>query len=41
MLKDAGVDRKKVDEVVLIGGSTRIPGVQELIQKYYPTLNVK
>lgn len=35
VLKDAGVDRKKVDEVVLIGGSTRIPTIQDLIQKYF------
>ena len=32
-LKDADIDKSKVDEVVLVGGSTRIPAVQELVQK--------
>jgi len=27
VLEDAGVDKKKVDEIVLVGGSTRIPKV--------------
>jgi molecular chaperone DnaK len=31
-IKDAGIDAKKVDEVVLVGGSTRIPKVQELVK---------
>src|SRR5919108_619324 len=31
-LKDAGVDAKKIDEVVLVGGSTRIPKVQEMVK---------
>ncbi len=34
-LKDAGVDAKKIDEVVLVGGSTRIPKVQELVKGYF------
>src|SRR5690348_5471378 len=34
-LKDAGVDPKKIDEVVLVGGSTRIPMVQKLLQDYF------
>lgn len=34
-LKDAGWDRKDVDEVVLVGGSTRIPKVQELLKKFF------
>jgi molecular chaperone DnaK len=32
-LKDAGLDASKIDEVVLVGGSTRMPMVQELIVK--------
>jgi len=32
-LKDADIDKSKVDEVVLVGGSTRIPAVQELVEK--------
>lgn len=35
VLKDGGLSVDKVDEVVLIGGSTRIPAVQELIQKHF------
>jgi molecular chaperone DnaK len=34
-LADAGVDPKKIDEVVLVGGSTRIPMVQKLVQDYF------
>merc|ERR1719198_1198232 len=35
VLKDGGLSVDKVDEVVLIGGSTRIPAVQDLIQKHF------
>jgi molecular chaperone DnaK len=31
-LADAGVDPSKIDEVVLVGGSTRIPKVQEIVK---------
>ena len=31
-IKDAGLDANKIDEVVLVGGSTRIPKVQELVK---------
>jgi molecular chaperone DnaK len=34
-LKDAGMDPKDIDEVVLVGGSTRIPMVQKLVQDYF------
>ncbi|HEY2882354.1 MAG TPA: molecular chaperone DnaK [Pirellulales bacterium] len=34
-LKDAKMDPKDIDEVVLVGGSTRIPKVQELVQKMF------
>jgi len=34
-LKDAGVDAKKIDEVVLVGGSTRIPKVQEMVREMF------
>jgi molecular chaperone DnaK len=34
-LKDAGVDPGKIDEVVLVGGSTRIPKVQQLVKDYF------
>ncbi len=32
-LKDAGMDAGKLDEVVLVGGATRMPMVQELVRK--------
>jgi len=34
-LKDAKLDPKQIDEVVLVGGSTRIPRVQELVQELF------
>ena len=34
-IKDAGVDAKKIDEVVLVGGSTRIPKVQEIVKSFF------
>ena len=32
-LKDAGLDKKDIDKVLLVGGSTRMPKVAELIEK--------
>ncbi len=34
-LRDAGVEPKDIDEVVLVGGSTRIPKVQQLVKDYF------
>ena len=34
-LKAAGVSASQVDEVILVGGSTRIPAVQELVKKLF------
>ncbi len=34
-LKDAGLDPKQVDEVVLVGGSTRIPRVQQVVREFF------
>ncbi len=34
-LKDAGLEAKGVDEVVLVGGSTRIPMVQKLVTDFF------
>lgn len=31
-IRDAKIDKSKIDEVVLVGGSTRIPAVQELVK---------
>ena len=35
VLQDAGVSKSQVDEIVLVGGSTRIPKVQELLKNYF------
>ena len=35
VLKDANVKKEDVDEVVLVGGSTRIPKVQQLLKDYF------
>jgi heat shock protein 1/8 len=35
VLRDAKVDKKSVDDIVLVGGSTRIPKVQQLLQDYF------
>ncbi|KAF3989103.1 hypothetical protein FT663_03774 [Candidozyma haemuli var. vulneris] len=35
VLKDAGVKKSDVDDIVLVGGSTRIPKIQELIEKFF------
>src|SRR6187401_700328 len=34
-LKDAGVEAKDIDEVVLVGGSTRIPKVQQIVKNLF------
>jgi len=34
-LKDAGVEPSQIDEVVLVGGSTRIPKVQQLVKDFF------
>lgn len=34
-LKDAGLSASQVDEVILVGGSTRIPKVQEIVEKFF------
>jgi L1 cell adhesion molecule like protein len=35
VLKDSGVSKSQVDEIVLVGGSTRIPKVQDLLSGYF------
>ncbi|HLO72284.1 MAG TPA: molecular chaperone DnaK [Flavipsychrobacter sp.] len=34
-LKDAGMNPSDIDEVILVGGSTRIPKVQEVVEKFF------
>ena len=35
VLKDSGIDKKDVGQIVLVGGSTRIPKVQEILSQYF------
>jgi len=35
VLKDAGLKKTDVDEIILVGGSTRIPKVQQLLQDFF------
>ena len=35
VLKEAHLDKKKIDEIILVGGSTRIPKIQALIQDFF------
>lgn len=35
VLKDANIDKSKVDEIVLVGGSTRIPRIQKLLSDFF------
>jgi molecular chaperone DnaK len=34
-LKDAGIKPNEIDEVLLVGGSTRIPKIQEIVKKFF------
>ncbi len=34
-IKDAGISAKEIDEIVLVGGSTRIPKVQEMVKEFF------
>jgi len=34
-LKGAGLTKKDIDEIILVGGSTRIPAVQNAVQKFF------
>ena len=34
-LKDAGIDASKVDDIVLVGGMTRMPKIQEEVKKFF------
>ena len=35
VLKDSGVSKNNVDDIVLVGGSTRIPRIQELLSNFF------
>ncbi len=34
-LKDAGLTPNEIDEVILVGGSTRIPAIQQVVEKFF------
>jgi molecular chaperone DnaK len=34
-LKDAGIGASQIDEVILVGGSTRIPKIQEVVEQFF------
>src|SRR5438270_11055681 len=34
-MKDAGIDASKIDEVVLVGGQTRMPRIQQLVKDLF------
>ncbi len=34
-LKDAGLSRKEIDEVIMVGGSTRVPFIKEVISNFF------
>lgn len=35
VLNDAGLNKEDIDDIVLVGGSTRIPKVQQLLEKFF------
>ncbi|TFB13663.1 molecular chaperone DnaK, partial [Microbacterium sp. 3H14] len=34
-IKDAGISKNEIDEVILVGGSTRIPAVQKAVEDFF------
>ena len=34
-LKDAGISKSDIDEVILVGGSTRIPAIQKIVEDFF------
>jgi molecular chaperone DnaK len=34
-LKDSGIDKSAIDEVIMVGGSSRIPKVLEIVEKFF------
>lgn len=37
VLRDASLDKTELDEVILVGGSTRMPAIQELVARFFAT----
>ena len=40
-IKDAGLSNNDIDEVILVGGSTRIPKIQEKSKKFLERSQIK
>lgn len=40
-MKDAGLSNSDIDEVILVGGSTRIPAVQDAVKKKLAKIHTK
>nr|XP_039268183.1 heat shock 70 kDa protein II-like [Styela clava] len=40
-LSDSGLKKKNIDDVVLVGGSTRIPKIREMLEKYFDNMELK
>jgi len=35
VLKDAGMSKNDIDQIILVGGSTRIPRIQAMLSEYF------
>ena len=35
VIRDSGISKKDIDDIVLVGGSTRIPKIQQLLSEYF------
>lgn len=35
VIQDSGLDKSKIDDIVLVGGSTRIPKIQEMLKEFF------
>ncbi|XP_077967333.1 heat shock cognate 71 kDa protein-like isoform X2 [Styela clava] len=40
-LSDSGIKKENIDDVVLVGGSTRIPKIRKMLEKYFDNMNLK
>ncbi|XP_077967422.1 heat shock cognate 71 kDa protein-like [Styela clava] len=40
-LSDSGLKKENIDDVVLVGGSTRIPKIREMLGKYFDSIKIK
>lgn len=41
VIREAGLDKSLIDDIVLVGGSTRIPKIQELLADFFPGKELK